>query len=226
MVGGGSNPMPGEISLAHHGVLFLDELPEYSRSVLDVLREPMETGRITVSRAARQAEFPSRFQLVAAMNPCPCGYYNDAVVRCNCTPDVIMRYQSRVSGPFLDRIDLHVDMQRELHLALKSPSVDDNEGSEAIRLRVVQARERQLGRQQMTNAMLAPLLLHDLAGLDKSASNLLGEASKRLNLSLRAQHRLLRVARTIADLDESPAVACKHLAESLSYRRAPLLNSF
>ena len=226
LVGGGSNPMPGEISLAHHGVLFLDELPEYSRSVLDVLREPMETGRITVSRAARQAEFPSRFQLVAAMNPCPCGYYNDAVVRCNCTPDVIMRYQSRVSGPFLDRIDLHVDMQRELHLALKSPSVDDNEGSEAIRLRVVQARERQLGRQQMTNAMLAPLLLHDLAGLDKSASNLLGEASKRLNLSLRAQHRLLRVARTIADLDESPAVACKHLAESLSYRRAPLLNSF
>ena len=226
LVGGGSNPMPGEISLAHHGVLFLDELPEYSRAVLDVLREPMETGRITVSRAARQAEFPSRFQLVAAMNPCPCGYYNDAVVHCNCTPDVIMRYQSRVSGPFLDRIDLHVDMQRELHLALKSPLVVDNEDSETIRLRVVQARDRQLGRQHMTNAMLAPLLLHDHARLDKATSTLLEEASTRLHLSLRAQHRLLRVARTIADLDASAAVACSHLAESLSYRRAPLLNSF
>ncbi|ASJ76265.1 YifB family Mg chelatase-like AAA ATPase [Granulosicoccus antarcticus] len=226
LVGGGANPMPGEISLAHHGVLFLDELPEYSRSVLDVLREPMETGRITVSRAARQAEFPSRFQLVAAMNPCPCGYYNDAVVRCNCTPDVIMRYQSRISGPFLDRIDLHVDMQRELHLAVGAPVVGDNESSELIRQRVVQARDRQLDRQHMTNAMLAPRVLHEHAQLDKSASDLLRQATTRLNLTLRAQHRLLRVARTIADLEADAKVECRHLAESLSYRRAPLLNSF
>lgn len=224
LVGGGSNPMPGEISLAHHGVLFLDELPEFSRTVLDVLREPMETGRITVSRAARQAEFPARFQLVGAMNPCPCGYHTDTSVRCNCTPDLIMRYQSRISGPFLDRIDLHIDMQRELSQALAIQSGGAGESSELIRQRVVLARERQLARQGVINAALAPIALHRYAGLDKQARSLMCDASKRLNLSLRSQHRLLRVARTMADLEGQGAVASEHLAESLSYRRTPLLN--
>lgn len=226
LVGGGSNPMPGEISLAHHGVLFLDELPEFSRTVLDVLREPMETGHITVSRAARQAEFPARFQLVAAMNPCPCGFYNDSSTRCHCTPDVIMRYQSRISGPFLDRMDLHVDMQREVHQAVAgSQSGSSAESSAQIRQRVVLARERQLARQGMMNAALAPLALHRHASLDRQARDLIREASTRLNLSLRAQHRLLRVARTIADLDGQSSVGSEHLAESLSYRRTPLFDS-
>lgn len=227
LVGGGSNPMPGEISLAHHGVLFLDELPEFSRSVLDVLREPMETGRITVSRAARQAEFPARFQLVAAMNPCPCGYHTDTAVRCHCTPDVIMRYQSRVSGPFLDRIDLHVDMQRELQQALPTQAAsisEPSESSEHIRQRVILAWERQFARQGMNNAALVPVDLHHHAALDQSARDLIRDASTRLNLSLRSQHRLLRVARTMADLEGQSSVCSEHLAESLSYRRTPLLN--
>ena len=216
--------MPGEISLAHHGVLFLDELPEFSRSVLDVLREPMETGHITVSRAARQAEFPARFQLVGAMNPCPCGYHTDTSVRCQCTPDLIMRYQARLSGPFLDRIDLHVDMQRELNQALAIPEAGGSESSESIRERIVEARDRQLRRQSLINAALAPAALHRYAGLDKQAQTLICEASKRLKLSLRAQHRLLRVARTMADLQGQRSVGSEHLAESLSYRRTPLLD--
>ncbi|MGQ7845398.1 YifB family Mg chelatase-like AAA ATPase [Granulosicoccus sp. 3-233] len=223
LVGGGSNPMPGEVSLAHHGVLFLDELTEFSRSVLDVLREPLETGHITVSRAARQAEFPARFQLVGAMNPCPCGYHTDTSVRCQCTPDLIMRYQSRLSGPFLDRIDLHVDMQRELNQAVSIQHDKGGEGSDTIRQRVVLARERQLARQAVINSALTPLALHRHACLDRQARALICEASKRLNLSLRSQHRLLRVARTIADLDGHSSVGCEHLGESLSFRRTPLL---
>ncbi len=224
LVGGGANPMPGEVSLAHHGVLFLDELPEFSRSVLDVLREPMETGHITVSRAARQAEFPARFQLVGAMNPCPCGYHTDSAVRCQCTPDLIMRYQARLSGPFLDRIDLHVDMQRELNQALAISQAGVGESSQIIRERIVEARERQLHRQRQINAALAPAALNRYAGLDKPAQTLICEASKRLKLSLRAQHRLLRVARTMADLQGECSVRSEHLAESLSYRRTPLLD--
>lgn len=233
LVGGGSNPMPGEISLAHHGVLFLDELPEFTRSVLDVLREPMETGRITVSRAARQAEFPARFQLVAAMNPCPCGYHTDTTVKCHCTPDLIMRYQSRVSGPFLDRIDLHVDMQRERHQAISTRTERSGqscgESSEAIRQRVVQARQRQLARQGMMNAALSPVLLHRHARLEKAARALMRDASTRLNLSLRSQHRLLRVARTVADLEADSStdrpVGAEHVAEGLSYRRTSNLDA-
>lgn len=230
LVGGGSNPMPGEISLAHHGVLFLDELPEFSRSVLDVLREPMETGRITVSRAARQAEFPARFQLVAAMNPCPCGYHTDSSIRCRCTPDLIMRYQSRISGPFLDRIDLHVDMQRELHQAVVAQAAGTSESSSVIRQRVVWARERQVARQGSINAALTPHALHLHANLEKPARDLMRDASKRLNLSLRSQHRLLRVARTVADLEagasSAGAVTVEHLAEGLSYRRTSNLDGF
>jgi magnesium chelatase family protein len=225
LVGGGAHPMPGEISLAHHGVLFLDELPEFSRTVLDVLREPMETGHITVSRAARQAEFPSRFQLVAAMNPCPCGYYNDPSIQCRCGADQILRYQSRVSGPFLDRIDLHLDLQREVHVEGVLTSNADNETSQAIRSRVIGAREIQLERQEISNAALDVKGVRYFSLLDESAKSLLQKASISLSLSLRVQHRLIRVSRTIADLDGQVQVSDAHLAEGLSYRRVPVLNT-
>ncbi len=224
LVGGGSNPMPGEISLAHHGVLFLDELPEFSRSVLDVLREPMETGEITVSRAARQATFPSRFQLVAAMNPCPCGYHDDPAIACRCGAEQIVRYQSRVSGPFLDRIDLHIQLQRETHKDGALQGVELNEASETIRMRVEQARAAQIRRQGVGNAFLDAAALREHSHLSSESKALFSKASASMNLSLRAQHRLLRVARTIADLEKSPMVGKAHLAECLCYRRAPALD--
>ena len=224
LVGGGSNPMPGEISLAHHGVLFLDELPEFSRSVLDVLREPMETGEITVSRAARQATFPSRFQLVAAMNPCPCGYHDDPAITCRCGAEQIVRYQSRVSGPFLDRIDLHIQLQRETHKDGALQGTELNEESESIRMRVEQARATQIQRQGKGNAFLDAAALRKHSHLASESKILFSKASASMNLSLRAQHRLLRVARTIADLENSPTVGKAHLAECLCYRRAPALD--
>lgn len=225
LVGGGSMPLPGEISLAHNGVLFLDELPEFSRSVLDVLREPMETGQITVSRAARQAVFPSRFQLIGAMNPCPCGYYNDAQIECRCGIEQIIRYQSRVSGPFLDRIDLHLCLQREQHKDAVLGTQSGNENSHTVQTRVISARKLQMRRQQSSNAMLdnAGLRLH--ANLDAASRELLEKAGSRLHLSLRAQHRLLKVARTIADLDASSTIEQRHLAESLTFRRTPLVDA-
>ena len=224
LVGGGSIPMPGEISLAHHGVLFLDELPEFSRTVLDVLREPMETGEITISRSARQATFPSRFQLVAAMNPCPCGYHGDPKIVCRCGAEQIVRYQSRVSGPFLDRIDLHLQLQREVHCdgALQSPR--ENENSATIRQRVIRARDLQLTRQGVANAFLDPAALRLHARLDSDARSLFVKASTKMTLSLRAQHRLLRVARTIADLENVKGVSRLHLAECLGYRQVPVLD--
>ena len=225
LVGGGVHPMPGEISLAHHGVLFLDELPEFSRTVLDVLREPMETGVITISRAARQAEFPSRFQLVAAMNPCPCGYHNDDRISCKCTPDQILRYQSRVSGPFLDRIDLTITLQRENLADGVLTDTCGNECSEQIRQRVVQSRQRQLERQAYPNAELSGNSLKRLAGLTSSASTLFRQATKTLDASLRVQHRVLRVARTIADLDDCDEVSDAHLAESIAYRAVAVMNT-
>ncbi len=224
LVGGGSMPMPGEISLAHHGVLFLDELPEFSRTVLDVLREPMETGEITVSRSARQATFPSRFQLVAAMNPCPCGYHGDPEIACRCGAEQIVRYQSRVSGPFLDRMDLHLQLQREVHSDGALQSTHDNEGSETIRQRVIKARDRQLARQGVTNACLDSAALRQHAHLDNDARSLFAKASTGMTLSLRAQHRLLRVARTIADLESMTHVSRMHLAECLCYRQVPVLD--
>ncbi|MFK7997499.1 MAG: YifB family Mg chelatase-like AAA ATPase [Granulosicoccus sp.] len=224
LVGGGSNPMPGEISLAHNGVLFLDELPEFSRAVLDVLREPMETGEITVSRAARQATFPSRFQLVAAMNPCPCGYHDDPGIACRCAAEQVLRYQSRVSGPFLDRIDLHLQLQRETHSDGALQSTEDNESSESIRQRVAQARKRQLARQGVVNAHLDAAALRKYVRLSNEAQALFAKASNAMTLSLRAQHRLLRVARTIGDLDDVNEVSQVHLAECLCYRRAPVLD--
>ena len=224
LVGGGSNPMPGEISLAHNGVLFLDELPEFSRTVLDVLREPLETGEITVSRAARQATFPSRFQLVAAMNPCPCGYHDDPDIACRCGAEQILRYQSRISGPFLDRIDLHLQLQRETHSDGALQSTSSNEDSHSIRQRVEWARERQLNRQGVSNAHLNAAALRRHARPETDAQTLFAKATVSMTLSLRAQHRLLRVARTIADLDASEKVTKTHLAECLCYRRAPALD--
>lgn len=224
LVGGGSIPMPGEISLAHHGVLFLDELPEFSRTVLDVLREPMETGEITVSRSARQATFPSRFQLVAAMNPCPCGYHGDPKIACRCGVEQIVRYQSRISGPFLDRIDLHLQLQREVHSDGALQSTQDNEGSDSIRQRVIHARDLQLARQGVSNACLDSAALRVHAHLDREARTLFAKASTNMTLSLRAQHRLLRVARTIADLENVKTVSRMHLAECLGYRQAPVLD--
>lgn len=218
LVGGGSHPRPGEVSLAHHGVLFLDELPEFDRRVLEVLREPLESGTITISRAAHQAEFPARFQLVAAMNPCPCGYLGDASGRCRCSVDQVLRYRSRVSGPLLDRFDMHIEVprlsQRELHGT--SPG---GEPSAAVRARACAARERQQVRSACPNAGLSNAQIEQLCGLAEPDHALLERAIDRLRLSARAYHRILKVARTIADLGGSERVATNHLTEALSYRR-------
>lgn len=213
LVGGGSKPRPGEISLAHAGVLFLDELPEYSRHVLEVLREPLESGRIMISRAALQAEFPARFQLVAAMNPCPCGYQGDPSGRCSCTPDQIKRYRDRVSGPLLDRIDLQVEVPRQ-SLKGRSPG----ESSEQVRERVVEARAIQSGR-GCINARLGVDGIRAHCELGEREARLLEQACERLHLSARAHHRILRVARTIADLEGNSRLGMHHLSEAIGYRQ-------
>jgi len=219
MVGGGPAPRPGEISLAHRGILFLDELPEYDRRVLEVLREPLESGHIVISRAARQAEFPAAFQLVAAMNPCPCGYAGDASGRCVCTPEVIRRYRARVSGPLLDRIDLQIAVPRVALAELSGPATL-GESSAVVRARVNAARERQLQRAGKANAGLSNReVLRDCA-LAAGDRQLLERALDQLGLSARAYHRILRVARSIADLDGSDAVRTAHLMEAIQYRRA------
>jgi magnesium chelatase family protein len=217
LVGGGSQPRPGEISLAHHGVLFLDELPEFDRHVLEVLREPLESGRIAISRAARQAEFPARFQLVAAMNPCPCGYAGDASGRCRCTPEAIARYRARVSGPLLDRIDLKLEMPRVAHAELRGSAA--GESSAIVRARVIAARDRQLARAGKVNAVLSNREAERDCGLDGRAQALLDRAIERLGLSARAYHRVLRVARTIADLHGHGRIELSDLSESIQYRR-------
>jgi magnesium chelatase family protein len=217
LVGGGSPPRPGEISLAHHGVLFLDELPEFPRMALEALREPLETGRIVISRAARQAEFPARFQLVAAMNPCPCGHQGSALKACSCSPDVIARYQARISGPLLDRIDLRVEVPAVPPEQLSAAA--DGEPTAVIAQRVAVARERALQRQGQPNARLEGDALDEHAALDGSASRFLQSASARLGWSARSFHRVLRVARTIADLAGAPAISTTHLAEAVQYRR-------
>jgi magnesium chelatase family protein len=216
LVGGGSPPRPGEISLAHHGVLFLDELPEFSRQVLEVLREPLESGRITISRAARQADFPARFQLVAAMNPCPCGYAGDPSGRCRCNEMQVARYRRRISGPLLDRIDLHVDVPplAEADLASAAPG----EGSQAVRTRVERARSRQLERQGAANAMLPSGELMGRARVDAGARAMLRQACSRLGLSARGHDRVIKVARTIADLAAARDVGATHVGEALRFR--------
>lgn len=216
LVGGGSNPRPGEISLAHHGVLFLDELPEFDRKVLEVLREPLEGGRITISRAARQADFPAKFQLIAAMNPCPCGYLGHYNHQCRCTPDQIARYKAKISGPLLDRIDMHIEVAalKEEELLAHVPT----ESSASVRARVEHARARQLSRQQKPNHELGTSEIAQFCEPDLAGQALLKAAISKLNLSARAYHRILKVARSIADLAASAEVKSAHVAEALQYR--------
>ncbi len=219
LVGGGSNPRPGEISLAHLGVLFLDELPEFDRRVLEVLREPLESGRIHISRAARQAEFPARFQLIAAMNPCPCGYLGDPAGRCRCTSDQVARYRARISGPLLDRIDLHVEVPRLRPEELSNPASASLETSAQVRARVEEARARQLARHHKPNQALEPREIDLHCGLNEAGRRLMTQAMARLGLSARAYHRVLKVARTIADLAGREAIEPTHLGEAIGYRR-------
>jgi magnesium chelatase family protein len=217
LVGGGSVPRPGEISLAHQGVLFLDELPEFDRRVLEALREPLDSGRIHISRAARQAEFPAQFQLVAAMNPCPCGYHGDARGRCRCTPDQILRYRSKLSGPLLDRIDLQVEVPAVAAEVLQQAR--DGEASAAVRARVTAARTRQIERQGKPNARLSEREIDQHCQPQAAAAALLKQAITRFELSARAFHRLLKVARTIADLAGQHTIEPRHVAEAVQYRR-------
>jgi magnesium chelatase family protein len=218
LVGGGSPPRPGEISLAHHGVLFLDEFVEFNRSALEALREPLESGRITISRAVRQAEFPARFQLVAAMNPCPCGYFGAKTRACRCSPDMVARYQGRLSGPMLDRIDLQVEV---LSVAPEELSAaPDGEPSAVVAQRVARAQALQQQRQGSCNAQLAGAVLDEHCGLDAAAIKFLHAAAARLGWSARSFHRVLRVARTIADLGASRHIGVEHLAEAIQLRRA------
>jgi magnesium chelatase family protein len=220
LVGGGSDPRPGEISLAHNGVLFLDELPEFSRHVLDVLREPLESGQIVISRAARQSSFPAQFQLIAAMNPCPCGYAGDPRQRCRCTPDQIQRYRNRVSGPLLDRIDLSVEVPRVPVSEIGAPRAAQDEDSATVRARVLKARHQALMRAGRPNAEISTRELERDCALGPAERRWFDAALERLGLSARAYHRTLRVARTIADLDGGAAALDRsHLAEALQYRR-------
>jgi magnesium chelatase family protein len=219
LVGGGSNPRPGEISLAHLGVLFLDELPEFDRRVLEVLREPLESGRIHISRAARQAQFPARFQLIAAMNPCPCGYLGDESGRCRCTPDQVTRYRARISGPLLDRIDMQVEVPRLPPERLSAGPGDGAEPSAAVRARVEAARALQRARAGKPNSALVSREIERDCRLDANGRALLTQALTRLSLSARAYHRILKLARTIADLAGSEAVTTQHISEAIGYRR-------
>lgn len=218
LVGGGSSPRPGEATLAHHGLLFLDELPEFDRNVLEVLREPLESGQITVSRAARQADFPARFQLVAAMNPCPCGYLGDASGKCHCTPDQVLRYRAKISGPLLDRIDLQLTVPRVDRAALTTGPAPESESSATVRARVIACRTLQLARQGKPNARLTPPEIDQHCAPDAPARALLEQAMARLNLSARGYHRVLKVARTLADLAGLATVSTAQIAEAVRYR--------
>jgi magnesium chelatase family protein len=218
LTGGGNPPMPGEISLAHFGVLFLDELPEFDRRVLETLRQPLESGQITVSRAARQVDFPARFQLVGAMNPCPCGYYGHPSIACRCTPDLISRYQDRISGPLLDRIDMRVEVSSLPDEVLTA--MPDGEPTRFVAERVRRAYDRSIARQGKINDHLQGAELEEVCVLDEPVQKLLHAASVRLGWSARAYHRVLKVARTIADLAGVERLETQHVAEAIQYRRS------
>jgi magnesium chelatase family protein len=224
LVGGGSDPKPGEISLAHHGVLFLDEFAEYDRRILEVLREPLENRAINISRAARQVTYPANFMLVAAMNPCPDGFLgaNISAKPCRCTPDQIARYRGRISGPLLDRIDMQIQVPMQSHDVLRGKGADvkATESSEQVRERVIAADARARARQNYPNANLTASDMQRVCALDASGEALLQQASTRLGLSARAQHRVLRVARTIADLAAVDSISVSHLAEAIGYRQS------
>jgi len=221
LVGGGGNPQPGEISLAHNGVLFLDELPEFKRSVLEVMRQPLEERRITISRAKFTVDYPSSFMLVASMNPCPCGYYNHPEKECVCPPGTVQRYLSKVSGPLLDRIDLHVEVTPVNFSELASDRLA--ESSESIRERVIKAREIQVERfgnkpDLHANAQMTSQMVRELCKITEAGQNLLKKAMEKLGLSARAYDRILKVARTIADLAGSDDIKLEHLAEAIHFR--------
>jgi len=217
LVGGGSPPRPGEISLAHNGVLFLDEMPEFPRAALEALREPLETGCITISRAAQRAEFPARFQLIGAMNPCPCGYLGSSAHSCRCTPDQIHRYQAKLSGPLMDRIDLHVEVPNLAHADLLNATA--GESTESIRIRCDAARARAVERQGCSNMALQGQAIDQHILLEADALKFLNVAASRMGWSARGTHRALKVARTIADLAGAQCTQVTHLAEAMQYRR-------
>ena len=220
LVGGGNIPRPGEVSLAHNGILFLDELPEFRRNVLEVMRQPLEDGTVTIARAAMTVAFPATFMLAAAMNPCPCGFFNDPTRDCHCTPGVIQRYVSKISGPLLDRIDIHIDVPAVKYRELRSEQ--SAESSEAIRGRVEHARATQLERFRddgiYANAQMSTRLIRRHCPIDEASEKLLEAAITRMGLSARAHDRILKVARTIADLDGSAAIASRHIGEAVQYR--------
>jgi magnesium chelatase family protein len=221
LIGGGAVPRPGEVSLGHNGVLFLDELPEFQRNVLEVMRQPLEDGAVTISRAAVSVTFPARFMLAAAMNPCPCGYFGDPKRECHCTPPMIQRYVSKISGPLLDRIDIHIEVPAVKYKELRTPIL--SEDSDSVRLRVIAARDRQLERYRgekktYSNAQMLPKMLRKHCGISAEGEKLLENAISRLGLSARAHDRILKVARTIADLEAADNIAPKHLSEAIQYR--------
>lgn len=222
LVGGSNPPRPGEISLAHNGILFLDELPEFNRHVLEALREPLESGHVTISRAAQQTKFPSKFQLIAAMNPCPCGHFGNNQNHCNCSSEQIFRYQNRISGPFLDRIDMYIEVStinyKEI-LHKRSQKGFTNETSQTIRDRVVEAREKQINRTGKLNAHLSNQEIEKYCILQKESQEFLNNAIDKMKLSMRAYHRILKIARTIADIDSSCNIEMGHLSEALGYRK-------
>jgi magnesium chelatase family protein len=225
LVGGGSNPKPGEISLSHNGTLFLDELPEFDRKVLEVLREPLETGHITISRASRQVDFPAKFQLIAAMNPCPCGYLGDASGRCHCTSEQVNKYRTKISGPLLDRIDMHIEVPRVSPEVLRKGSPEGEESSAQIRKRVINARIIAQQRSGKVNADLSVPEIKKFCSLTEQGYQILEQALDQFGLSHRAYHRILKLARTIADLSQSEQIEIIHLSEAIAYRKLDRNNS-
>ncbi|MAZ67129.1 MAG: ATP-dependent protease [Kangiellaceae bacterium] len=218
LVGGGSQPRPGEVSLAHNGILFLDELPEFDRKVLEVLREPLESGEICISRATQQSQFPAKFQLVAAMNPCPCGHYGSSIHSCSCSAEQVQRYRAKLSGPFLDRIDMHIEVAAlpQGSLSVRQPVAEIT--SSEIRERVEQCRQRQLARQGKTNAQLSPAELPKIMRISENAEKMLEMAMTKFGISARAYHRILKLSLTISDLAQCQEIEAKHMTEALGFR--------